>query len=293
MAIILSISESKESAWAAGPNGLFEIGSEQLSPLPQPMERLASVLALDSRLLVGGAPYGVAYTPDQGQNWQAAWMSGCQSPVLVLAADPDVVNSGVVLAGTEGEGVLRSTDRGGYWLPCNFGLRNYMILSLVWAPPAPPKQWPRREVVFATTEEGIYRSPNAGRAWKRAECPEAVYQIVAVSPQYHADGLVLVGAEEEGLWRSADGGRTFARVESAPTQVNALCAWEDGWLLSDIEQLWSSKDGETWQPVEGSEPALVLRKRADGIWAGSETGVAVLDSHHFRTVIQFVLPEVA
>jgi photosystem II stability/assembly factor-like uncharacterized protein len=265
--------------------------AEQLSPLPQPMERLASVLALDSRLLVGGAPYGVAYTPDQGQNWQAAWLSGCQSPVLVLAADPDVANSGVVLAGTEGEGILRSTDRGGYWFPCNYGLRNYMVLSLSWAPPAPPKQWPRREVVFATTEEGIYRSPNAGRAWKRAECPEAVYQIVSVSPQYHADGLVLVGAEEEGLWRSVDGGRTFARVERAPAQVNALCAWEGGWLLSDIEQLWSSKDGETWQPVEGSEPALVLRKTVAGILAGSETGVTILDSDTLRTVTQFASPE--
>lgn len=291
MAIILSISEANETRWAAGPNGLFQVEPDQLAPLPQPMERLASVLALQSRLLVGGAPHGVAYTADQGQSWQAAWMSGCQTPVLVMAADPDVANSGVLLAGTEGEGILRSTDRGGYWFPCNYGLRNYMILSMTWAPLAPPKQWPRREVVFATTEEGIYRSPNAGRAWKRADCPDAVYQIVAVSPQYHQDGLVLAGAEEEGLWRSADGGRSFARVASAPAQINALCAWEEGWLLSDIEQLWSSSDGKEWQPVDGSGPALILRKVSDGILVGSETGVALLDPHSFHAITQFGLPD--
>jgi photosystem II stability/assembly factor-like uncharacterized protein len=291
MAIILSISEANETRWAAGPHGLFQVDSGQLAPLPQPMERLASVLALQSRLLVGGAPHGVAYTADQGQNWQAAWMSGCQTPVLVIAADPDVANSGVLLAGTEGEGILRSTDRGGYWFPCNYGLRNYMILSMTWAPSAPPKQWPRREVVFATTEEGIYRSPNAGRAWKRADCPDAVYQIVAVSPRYHHDGLVLAGAEEDGLWRSSDGGRSFARVASAPAQVNALCAWEGGWLLSGIDQLWSSVDGEEWQPVEGSEPALVLRKAAGGILVGSENGVALLHPDNLKLIAQFASPE--
>lgn len=291
MAIILSISEANESGWAAGPNGLFKLASGQLTPLAQPMERLASVLALSQRLLVGGAPHGVAYTPDQGQSWQAAWMSGCQSPVLVLAADPDVDHTGVLLAGTEGEGILRSTDRGGYWFPCNYGLRNYMVLSISWAPSAPAKQWPRREVVFATTEEGVYRSPNGGRAWKRAECPDTVYQIVAASPRYHRDGLVLAGAEEDGLWRSTDGGRSFAQVASAPAQVNALCAWDGGWLLSDIERLWFSSDGELWQPLEESEPALVLRKGQDRILTGSETGVAVLDAQTLRLITQFADPE--
>lgn len=291
MAIILSITESSGTRWAAGPNGLFRLEGEQLAPVLQPMERLACTLALDNRLLVGGGPYGVAYTPMGLENWQAAWMSGCDAAVLALAPDPDVVNSGVVLAGSEGEGVLRSIDRGGYWSPCNFGLRNYTVLSLAWAPAAPPKQWPRREVVFAATEEGLYRSPNGGRAWKRSECDEAVYQILAVSPHFHSDGVVLAGSEEDGLWRSADGGYTFRRVEGAPAQVNALGVWADGWLLSDISQLWHSADGVAWQPVEGSEPALVLRPVQEGILAGNEEGVTLLDLEQFTPVVHFAVPE--
>jgi hypothetical protein len=290
VAIILSISEHNGTCWAAGPNGLFQLQEEQLDPVPQPMERLASTLVLENRILVGGGPYGVAYSPDGGSNWQAAWMSGIDAAVLSLAADPDVDNTGVVLAASEGAGILRTTDRGGYWTPCNFGLRNYTVLSLAWAPPAPPKQWPRREVVFAGTEEGLYRSPNGGRAWKRSEGDEAVYQIIAVSPAFQQDGIVLAGTEGDGLWRSEDGGRSFTRVEGAPEQVNALCAYPHGWLLSDVEQLWRSDDGVEWQPVAESEPALVLRPTEAGILAGTEKGVALLEHDNITAARQYALP---
>lgn len=293
MAIILSISEANDVQWAAGPHGLFQVGDGELIPVLQPMERLACTLALPQRLLVGGGPYGVAYTADQGQNWQAAWMSGCQSAVLVLAADPDVEHSAVVLAGTEGEGVLRTTDRGGYWAPCNFGLRNYTILSLAWAPIAPQGQWSRREIVFAATEEGIYRSPNGGRGWRRAECPDLVYQILAVSPNFHNDGVVMAGSEMDGLWRSTDGGRSFARVASAPEQINALCAWEGGWLLSAAEELWHSSTGVDWRPVAGSAPVLVLRPGDGVILTGDEEGLTALDQVHFAPQTRFAEPEIA
>ncbi|MEZ4633674.1 MAG: hypothetical protein R2873_06495 [Caldilineaceae bacterium] len=291
MAIILSISEANGVQWAAGPHGLFQVGEEELRPVLQPMERLACTLALSQRVLVGGGPYGVAYTADHGQNWQAAWTSGCHSAVLVMAADPNVAHSGVILAGTEGEGILRTTDRGGYWSPCNFGLRNYMVLSLAWAPLAPQGQWPQREIVFAATEEGVYRSPNAGRGWRRAECPELVYQILAVSPNFHEDGVVMAGSEMDGLWRSADGGRSFSRLASAPEQVNALCAWDGGWLLSAADELWHSADGVEWQPVTDSAPVLVLRPGDGVILAGDEDGLTALNQVHFAPQTQYAAPE--
>lgn len=293
MAIILSIAEANDVQWAAGPHGLFRVDGGALVPVLQPMERLACTLALSQRLLVGGGPFGVAYTSDQGQNWQAGWMAGCQSAVLVLAADPNVENSGVVLAGTEGEGVLRTTDRGGYWSPCNFGLRNYTILSLAWAPLGQVGPWPRREVVFAATEEGLYRSPNGGRGWRRAECPELVYQILAVSPDFHNNGVVMAGSEMDGLWRSEDGGRSFSRVSSAPEQVNALCAWDGGWLLSAAEELWHSADGVSWLPVAGSAPVLVLRAAEGTILAGDEDGMVTLGQHQFAPQTRYVVPEIA
>ena len=99
---------------------------------------------------------------------------------------------------------------------------------------------------------------------------------MAVSPNYHEDGLVLAGTEETGLWRSEDGGRTFHVVEEAPERIDALTATQDGWLLSDGEQLWSSTDSRQWSRLPESKPALVLLNTTKGVWAGSEEGVDLI-----------------
>ena len=182
------------------------------SPLPQPHQFPACCLATEGRLLVGGAPLGVAFTLDDGANWQASWMDYVDNRVVALAADPRVQETGVLLAGSEGGGVLRSFDRGRTWKAANYGLHNYQVLALAWAPPAPQGAWPAWEVAFAGTEDGLYRSPNGGRAWKRSEGVHGVVLGVAAAPDFHSSGVVLVGTEENGLWRSTDGGHCFTPV---------------------------------------------------------------------------------
>ena len=273
MPIILSLSQYNGELWAAGPEGLFCVEDGELTSLLQPQAELACCAVTDTHLLVGGAPHGVAFTADKA-NWQAAWMDGVPGPVLCLAVDPRVEETGVVLAGSMEGGVLRSHNRGRTWTVCNFGLQDFVVLSLAWAPPAPPDRWPRWEVVFAGTESGLYRSPNGGRGWRRVDGMDAVAQVIAVAPDFHRSGLVLVGTEDRSLWRSADGGHSFARVEGAPDRVDALTATADGWLLSDDQGLLHSSDGLTWTRVDGAAPALILLNTKDGVWAGSESGIA-------------------
>ena len=289
MTIILSISAHGAQRWAAGPYGLFALQEGALIPTSQPMERLVVCSAVSDRLLVGGEPHGVAYRYRGGDEWQAAWMGGATEAALCLAPHPDVFHTAVLLAGTEGGGILRSTDRGHRWSPCNYGLRNYTVLSLAWAPLDPGIRWPGRELVFAGTEEGIYRSPSGGRGWKRSDAPDAAYQSLAISPSFHSDGLVLAGTEEQGLWRSADSGLTFTLVTDAPERINSLAAVTGGWLLSDEEHLWRSTDGLAWQPVAGSEAALVLTPTAEGILAGTENGVQLLDGESLAVVESYAV----
>ena len=149
--------------------------------------------------------------------------------------------------------------------------------------------WPGREHVFAGTEEGIYRSPSGGRGWKRSNSPDAAYQSIAISPTFHSDGLVLAGTEEQGLWRSADSGLTFTLVTGAPERINSLAALDGSWLLSDEEQLWRSTDGLSWQPVAGSAPALVLTPTAEGILAGTENGVQLLDGKSLAVLASYAV----
>ena len=172
MPIILSIAQSKDTLWAAGPEGLFTWQNNELQPVPQPQQELACCGIEDGRVLVGGRPFGVAYSLDAGTNWQASWVDEVDSTILCLAPDPDIEKSGIMLAGSMGGGVLRTHNRGQSWLVSNFGMQDYTVLSLAWAPPMADDVWPRWEVVFATTEQGIYRSPNAGRGGNSVDKPQ-------------------------------------------------------------------------------------------------------------------------
>jgi ligand-binding sensor domain-containing protein len=259
--------------WGAGPEGLFRIENGGLQPAPQPQQFPACCLATEGRLLMGGAPLGVAFTLDGGATWQASWMDQVDARVVALAADPRVQETGVLLAGSEGGGVLRSWDRGRTWAAANVGLHDYHVLALAWAPPAPQGAWPAWEVVFAGTEDGVYRSPNGGRAWRRSEGAPGAVLCLAVAPDFHSSGLVLGGTEENGLWRSTDGGHCFTRVPGAPESINALAATGDGWLLSDSESLWRSTDGLRWERIAGSAPSLALLATEGGILAAYEEGV--------------------
>jgi hypothetical protein len=198
MPIILSLCKLGNSLWAAGPEGLFKLNGHGLEPVPQPQQELACCGGDGTRILVGGMPHGTAFSLDQGGNWQASWMDGVETSVLCIAADPRVSESGVLLAGSAGGGVLRTANRGYGWQVCNYGLQDYTVLSLAWAPSTPTGAWPQWEVVFAGTEDGVYRSPNGGRGWRRCEGLTAVVQVIAVADNFHQGGLVLAGTEDQG-----------------------------------------------------------------------------------------------
>ena len=274
MSIILSLSNKKDKLWAAGPEGLFTANGNGLEPVPQPQQNLFCCCAIHDRILVGGAPYGVAFHIDGGEQWQAGWFDDVDTPVVCLAPDPQIEETGILLAGTDGAGILRSTNRGRHWYTRNYGLHSFNVLAIGWAPPAPDDIWPRWQTVFACTEEGVYHSPNAGRGWKRCSGAEGVFQTIAVATDFHSSRVVLAGTEEDGLWRSTDGGHSFTMVPDSPRQVNALIAVEGGWLLSDAEQVWRSADGVAWQPIPNSQPALVMLAINDKVFAGNEEGVA-------------------
>lgn len=276
MPIILSLAKTNNVLWAAGPEGLFKVNGHGLEAVPQPQQELACCASDGKRILVGGLPHGTAFSPDVGGNWQASWMDGVDTSVLCIAPDPRAADSGVLLAGSAGGGVLRSQNRGDSWLVCNYGLYDFTVLALAWAPPTPEGVWPKWEIVFAATEEGVYRSPNGGRGWRRSEGIEGVVQTLAVGQDFHTTGIVLAGTESAGLWRSSDGGRSFAPVANGPQRVDALTATATGWLLSDENGLWRSADGLAWTHIPNSKPALVLLSTAEGVWAGGEEGVELV-----------------
>lgn len=272
---LLSFALDGATLYASGPHGLFLLQNGHATPQPQPMSELACCAAVDGRILVGGMPHAIAYRRADG-SWQAAWTDSVHDAALCFAPAPNVAESGVVLAGAAGSGVLRSTDSGLSWYLSNFGMQDFNVLSLAWAPLAPASAWPAWEVVFAGAENGLYRSPNGGRGWRRCEGVTGVVQAIAIAPDYHTSGLVLAGAEADGLWRSCDGGRTFNPVLGAPERVDALVALADGWLLGASDGVWQSSDGVTWRLLPDSPPALALAITHEGVVAGGEFGYGIV-----------------
>lgn len=293
---------SGAAAVAAGPDGLFAVrlqGADvTLESLTQPMSGPTCAALAGDRLILGGSPYGVATspltllapfspTPDAtSSGWQAGWMDHTQQPVVALAPAPTADQSGVLLAATLGDGILRSANHGVSWEVCNTGLADFAMLTVAWAPPCPPDRWPMREVAFAGGEAGLYRSPAGGLAWRACEGVSGAVLAIAVSADFHSSGRVLAIAsnggeaeEDEGntaLWLSTDGGHSFDPVAQGPQGCQALAVLPTGFVAGAADGLWHSTDGMEWQHVEGSAGgALSLLPVEQGLLVGSASGVQV------------------
>src|SRR5215475_13929797 len=105
-----------------------------------------------SARLYGGSVYGLAVSP----------------------ADPSIV-----LAGTGGAGVFRSTDGGVSWHRSSSGMpHDTIVFTFAFAPSAPG-------TVFAGTyRSGVYRSTDAGQSWVRitSSIDTASFYYIAVDP---------------------------------------------------------------------------------------------------------------
>lgn len=135
--------------------------------------------------------------------------------VRCLAADPH--HPDVVYAGTQGNGVLRSDDRGKSWRSA--GLAGHIVKALASSPHRP-------DTLYAGTKPAyLYVSNDGGQTWTElesfrrirgrrfwfspAEKPGTAYvQAIALSPT--DPEVLLAGIEFGAVLRSADGGRTWS-----------------------------------------------------------------------------------
>jgi len=163
-------------------------------------------LAIDNRRVVRAAC--------RGDEWQVEIVLDGSSPVT-LATDPN--RPEVVYAGTQGNGVYRSTDRGRSW--SHLGLAGKVVKSIAVSPHDSNVIYAgvKPAAVFKSTDGGVHWVELAGfrrvrnRWWwfSPAEPPfQAYVNGLAVSPD--EPDVVLAGIELGALVRSADGGRTWS-----------------------------------------------------------------------------------
>ena len=266
---VLNLSAGGGMLWAASPAGLFRQSAGAWRALPggQPFLQPGLVLAHGRTLLAAGLDGGLARSVDSGASWVPAWIPQSKQPITCLLASPRFDQDTVLLAGTAGDGLLRSRDAGRSWELCNFGLRSFAIFAL-----AAPAAWAWREPVFAGSQDGVYHSPNGGRAWKFSGLAGEVVLSLALHPAFPKPPLVLAGLEGHGLARSSDGGATWQTAGLGlpdGTSVNAiLFSGPETVCLGTSEHgvLVSADGGQTWTRSSGA-PATVFCLASAGPWS--------------------------
>ncbi len=135
--------------------------------------------------------------------------------VRCLAADP--VRRGVVFAGTQGTGVLRSADGGRRWEPAGLDGRIVKALAVSRIEPDTLYAGTKPALIFVSRDGGAnweelssFRRIPSRRFWRSpAERPfTACAQAIALSPT--DPSVVVVGIEAGATVRSADGGLTWS-----------------------------------------------------------------------------------
>lgn len=238
--------------WLAAPAGLYRLrnGRWWLQQKQIPFFHINSVAVSEHLVLAAGLPHGIVRSATRGETWRMAWIEQTERPITCLTPSPHTVHDGVWLAGTDGDGILRSTDSGRHWELNNWGLQDFTVLDIVTAP-----SWGEREYAFAITAQGVYQSPNGGRAWRFVGEPfgDDLAQAVAVSPRFETDCTVWLVTESGRLFESTDRGRTWNALPTQPPSqlINDLFALPDGTLLAAGAGVWQSSDrGHSWQPTE-------------------------------------------
>jgi photosystem II stability/assembly factor-like uncharacterized protein len=243
----LSVDPTDPSRWiAATPAGVYrsEDRGQSWDVISPPWTVWDMAFDQNNRLFLARNS-GIAWTDSlEGESisWQEA--DGL-SQVLFFSVNPQPTDPAGVWAGTWGNDIGVSNDRGQTLALLGNGLETLSVLDILWHPT--PGQ------VTAATIEGLYRTDDGGQSWFQLPGPlvrQTIYNLRQAD-----DGLIWAAAAD-GLWASADYGATWTRAEGMPiTTVIRLGSFSPSkgntWLWAGTENdgLWLSQDGgATWQP---------------------------------------------
>ena len=232
----------------------------------------------DPKMLIAGTTEGVWLSMNRGETWKP--VTDKDLVVNALISQPD----GTLLLGSEGAGVLRSSDFGRTWVASNAGFSERFISRVLFDPDGKrvlagvwgdahyggvftashlPGTWTHlddglfgRQVlslallngtILAGTDDGIFAWAPGGRRWERIPMSGGI-------PHPRINDLVtvppkdIVAATPRGILHSADAGRTWTeRVFGAGEDVSALIS----------------------SPYN---PSLVMGASRNGVWRSRDAG---------------------
>lgn len=262
----------KKAPWAsAGP---ANVGGRVTAIVVHPTDA--------DRLWIGAADGGVWSSSDAGRTWKALWAHQESLAIGALAIDPK--NPNILYAGTgeanssadsyPGVGIYRSSNGGRSWalwadsrkasIPTRIGV-------LVVDPRDPNRLWLGGLAYGSKEPQGLYRSTDGGRTWKRVkvaaleECWCRSIVLDPTNPDTMYVGLTVRSALD-GIYRSRDGGTTWERLTAglppgdkmdrialtvAPSDGRVLYAQISTMRSGHLGIFKSTDGGDRWSDVSG------------------------------------------
>ncbi|HVR06524.1 MAG TPA: hypothetical protein VMW75_00625 [Thermoanaerobaculia bacterium] len=294
------------NVWAAGDDGVWVStnGGQKFTKVRVEPAHALLVDPFDPTRVYAGNAQDLQVTTDGGQTWQMVPGGPRPGGALALAADPRA--PGVLLAGTTGAGVYRSTDGGGTWAASGMGLVNTRVAAVAIDD--------TDAAVFAAGPAGIYRSRSGG-SWEvvlsggggttvlagAPSQPRTLYAALQNGPQIFRsldggdnwdamsnlgatalavsldDPATVFAATPQGLMTSADGGATWTVIFKGTVNLVAADPLDPAVLYLVAsgpfdDQVWESRDrGATWVKLLSNGPLL-------GIAIGRNTPRTILVS---------------
>lgn len=250
---------------------------------------------MDVRVFISTTGYGLARAEcGTNGNWLVESLLEGQD-VRCLATDPH--NPHVVYAGTQGDGLLRSDDRGKTWQPA--GMEGQVVKSIavsgaepgvIYVGTKPPAIFVSRDGGESWTELESFRQMRQGFWYTPAEPGDPYVQGLAVSPTDPA--VIIAGVEYGALLRSTDGGQTWqGHVKGTSRDCHSLAfhVTDGNWVYQGgggWPAAVSRDGGATWkQPRRGMGWsfygwAVAADPERPEIWYVSAAPIAVLPRVH-------------
>lgn len=215
------------------------------------------------------------------------------SGIQVNCVTADLHKSDIVYAGTQGNGILRSTDGGRTWH--SSGMEGHVVKTIavtraaegvIYAGTKPPAIFVSRDGGQSWTEKQSFRALRRWFWFTPAEPGDPYVMGLAISPV--DPNVVVAGVELGGVFRSADGGETWCghlkrtirdchELNFHPTHGDWVYQAGGGWPVSV-----SSDSGITWsQPRRGMRWSLYGMACAGdpfdpSLWYASTAPVVIL-----------------
>ncbi len=239
----------KQSAF----NAWEQVGTSQESRVSGRASHVAFHPTDASTMYLATAQGGLWRTTDLGTSWvnlSGSWPTLAMGAVTLDPFDPRVIYAGTGdHAGPDGVGILKSTDDGLNWESIATSAQvGQKVLKILIDPV-------NNSVIFASTNNGVHKSTDAGKTWDKV-LSLGGYTTIVMNSKDPSNLLAAMGSE---IRRTSDAGETWVPVgENLPSSnrtVIAMSVTDPNYVYVSLSvggnsQVGRSMDnGLTWEVI--------------------------------------------